>query len=254
MNRAGVRQVLGLWLCIGPVAAVSGDLVPVSQERSVSAQAGAGSPPSQSGDSHSASDFGPFVQGATASASASPMQPNLASSGGSAGQNSQISATLVTSSGAASAGASSQMGSCSSSSLSHFQLVFNLTAPQRVTLDGSVTNNSPIPFPPDPNLTDGGGDVTITLGPTGGSPLYMTGSGPPIPPGPVNFSYSAVLPAGQYTLLADATASAAETHFGPLTASNAAGFTYQFTVQVPEPAALASMVATAVALRRRRGG
>jgi hypothetical protein len=198
---------------------VQGDIIPISQTRTLDTGASVSSPGGGSSDSDQAEamDFGPFVRSIQSSAFGG------ASASGSASQNSSITVSGFSAIGSAGAGASggNDFAQPGGSGRSTFILEFDLTAPG--TVSGTFGRQ-----------TSGFAFASSGMSISGVGSFFSS---------PVSVD----LPAGNYTITIEASASAGSMNFE--TASASASFNIQL---VPEPSTLLLVVGAVGLLRLRR--
>jgi len=247
-KRMQTSRVFPAFLLISVASLASAQITSVIQERFVQTQADVSSGQS-AGDFDEASTFGPFLSNLSSSVTG----PNGAGATATAGQNSAFTAAVVT--GTLTAGGAVQTGTTfitgESNSQSSLLYIFNLAqaAPIEFTANGSL---SYVGRNPDGEPSDlyGAARVrlidAITMDLIAGFQLFSD-------PGTDSAAFSAMLPAGQYAILAYAQLHAFSADLvGPPARSGSGIANVSFSLSVPAPAAPALLGIGLLAISRRR--
>jgi hypothetical protein len=233
------------------VSSAPAQIIAVTQERSVAANAGVSSG-AQDGGSAEAPNFGPFVR----TLSFSVTGPNGAGADATAAQDSALGSTLITANLSASCAARTGLTFVTgdSTAISSFLFIFNLSAatPVIFTASGSLAY---IGRNPDGEPSDLDGMASVRLLDADTQDL-ISGFTLNHEPGSDSATFGGMLPAGQYVILATTQMHAFSADLlgpPPRSGSGQAGVQFSLTA-VPGPGAGAGLVLAIGlgAMRRRR--
>jgi hypothetical protein len=234
-----------------PISALRASIVPVEQSRSVGAYASAwyyNYPPDTEANGFICPDFAPFVQTVRADAAA-----QNAGAHATASQDSRFTDVAVLANGTVTFSLitgtpTPHDGGCQANGSSPMRLTFDLSEPAAIALSGTIS------------LGDwylGSGTAKVELLDAGHQPVLsqIVSTGIPASPRIKSFADFIELPAGRYTVAAEATPSALT---WPVSGPTGGTVSYSFTMQiVPEPVGISFVVSGAMAYRaviRRRNG